>query len=177
MKLNDYVHNMYESNIEMTSLISAEQPEFEENLKKDIDISFRNIFPKTANLKGIEAWEKLLKIELDSNSDNLEYRRNRVITKLSTTAPLSYRWLEENLKNLLGKNNFYINSAYNESVLNINVSDLFNDTAQTLFKLYRPLIPANLELFINLFEEETANLYIGIVVQIADKMLIQSEVI
>ena len=51
MKLKNYVPNMYESNIEMTSLINAEQPEFEEKLKKDIRLSFRNIFPKTANLE------------------------------------------------------------------------------------------------------------------------------
>ena len=91
--------------------------------------------------------------------------------------PLSYRWLEENLKKLVGKDNFYINLAYNDNVLNINVSDLFNDTARSLFKLYRPLIPANLELFINLFEKETSNLHIGAIVHIADKMLRKSELV
>ena len=51
MKLKDYVPNMYDSNIEMTSLINAEQSEFEEKLKVNIDVSFRNVFPKTANLE------------------------------------------------------------------------------------------------------------------------------
>ena len=165
MKVSDYLPNLYYKNAEMINIIYSEEDELENKLKVELENVFKNTFAKVATKAGIENWEKLLNIELDSNRDNLEYRRNKVLTKLSTTVPLSYKWLEENLTSMVGPNNFYIELHNNQYKIYINIANLFNDTAETIYDLYRPLLPANLEIIVNLFEEETANLYFGVVVQ------------
>lgn len=165
MKVSDYLPKFYNKNTEMINIIYSEEDELENKLKVELENVFKNTFAKVATEAGIENWEKLLNIELDSNRDNLEYRRNKVLTKLSTTVPLSYRWLEENLTSMVGANNFYIELHNNQYKIYINIANLFNDTAETIYDLYRPLLPANLEIIVNVFEEEEADLYFGIVMQ------------
>ena len=176
MKVSDYIPNLYNKNLEMHNIIYSEEEELENKLKIALENVFKDTFAKIATKTGIENWESLLNIELDSNRDNLEYRRNKVLTKLSTTVPLTYRWLEENLTNMVGANNFYIELHNNQYKIYINIANLFNDTAETIYDLYRPLLPANLEIIVNLFEEETANLYFGVVIQEGEFISLGNEV-
>lgn len=164
MKVSDYVPKLYENCIEMNSIISSEEIEFENKLKPNLQKVFADNFAKIATETGIAKFEKLLNIQLDSNSDNLEYRRARVLAKLSATAPLTYRWLEDNLRNLVGENNYYIDLHPDEYSISISVSNVYLDVAELLYDVYRPLIPANLTLKIGIFETELTNLYIGAII-------------
>lgn len=175
MKLSDYMPKLYKNNVEMNNIINSEEYEFENLLKPDIDTSFYNTFVKTANEDGIRLFEELLQIPLDENKDNLEYRRARVLSKFATTGALTYRWLENNLINLVGKNNYQIllNSANYE--LTINISDVYLDTAEKIFDVYRPLIPANMKLFVNLFDNIECKLYTSNIIHEGDILYIKGE--
>ena len=176
MKISDYMPELYINNIEMKNIINSEEIELEQKLKIFVDNVFKDNFIQTATLNGIQNYEKLLNIQLDENKDNLEYRRAIVKAKLATTVPLSYKWLENSLTSLVGTNNFEINLDNNTYTININIANLFENTAKNVYKLYRPLLPANLIIIVNLFEKETANLYFGGILHEGEKILVKSEV-
>lgn len=177
MKVSNYLPKLYNKNTEMINIIYSEEDELENKFKVALNNVFKDTFAKIATITGIQNWENLLNIELDSNSNNLEYRRNKILTKLSTTVPLTYKWLEDSLISMVGENNFYIRLNNNEYQISINIANLFNDTAEIIYDLYRPLLPANLEVIVNLFEEETANVYFGVLIHSGQKVKLQSEVI
>jgi len=177
MKISDYVPSLYDNNVEYLNIIYTEENELENKLKIGLENIFKDTFAKVATKNGIENWEKLLNIELDSNKDNLEYRRNKILTKMSTTVPLTYRWLEESLTKLIGKNNYTINLNNAEYILTINVANIFNDTAESIYDLYRPLIPANLIIVVNLFEEEETELYFGMIMHEGEQIILESEAV
>lgn len=177
MKIRDYMPKLYKNNIEMINIINSEEEEFENGIKIDIDNVFNNTFAKKTTEEGIRRYEELLGIPLDENKNDLEYRRARVLAKLSTSGVLTYKWLENNLINLVGKDNYQIILDNNNYLLTINIADLFLNTANTLFNIYRPLIPANLELFINLFETiKNTKMYISSIIHEGDIILIEGEV-
>ena len=176
MKISDYAPYLYNKNTEFINIIYTEEKELETKLKVLLENIFKDTFAKVATKNGIENWETLLDIKLDSNKNNLEYRRNVILNKMSTTGPLSYKWLEQSLTNLLGANNYTLSIDNEHYTLTINIANILNNTAESVFDLYRPLIPANLILTINLFEEEIADLYVGIVIHEGEHMILESEV-
>lgn len=175
MKISDYVPKLYKNNTEMINIIDSEEEEFEEGIKQDIDNTFNNTFALKANEEGLRRYEALLGITLDENKDNLEYRRARILSKLGTSGVLTRKWLEENLTSLVGKNNYQIDLDTMNYLLNINISDVYSNTASTLFNIYRPLIPSNLELFVNLFDNINNNLYISNVLHEGEILLIKGD--
>lgn len=175
MKVSDYIPDLYKDNVEMSNIINAEEVEFEFNLEPSIENAFKDNFAKTATINGIEKYEKLLNIKLDENKDNLEYRKAIIINKLSTTAPITYRWLEVNLTNLVGENNYKIDLDINNYKIKINIANVYINIAETLYNIYRKLLPANLEIAINVFETYYTQLYMAGVAMIGEKMLIKGE--
>ena len=175
MKISEYVPKLYKNNIEMINIINSEEEEFENGIKSDINNFFLNTFVKTANESGIRRYEELLEIPLDENKDNLEYRRSRILSKLATSGVLTYKWLENNLLNLVGANNYQIVLDAAKYSLDINISDVYNNTAQTLYKIYRPLIPANLKLEVNLFDIIANKLYLSGIIHEGETLLIKGE--
>lgn len=175
MKLSNYMPKLYKNNVEMTNIIYSEEEELENGLKNDINSLFNNEFVITATEDGIKRYEDLLGIPLDENKDNIEYRRARILSKLSTSGVLTYKWLENNLINLVGKNNYQINLDNLNYLLNINISNVYSNTAETLYTIYRPLIPANLQLFVNLFDMIETILYTSNVVHEGELLLIRGE--
>ena len=177
MKVSNYLPNLYNKNLEMLNIIYSEEDELENRLKLYVDNAFKDNFPKVATESGIEKYEKLLNINLDENKDNLEYRRSRVLAKLTTTVPLTYRWLENNLINLVGKDNFYLEIDYNNYIITMSISNVYINTALTLYEVYRPLIPANMKIVINLFDETPGELYFGAISQTGEITYYESEVL
>lgn len=177
MKISDYMPKLYKNNIEMINIINSEEEEFENGIKYDIDNIFNNTFAIKATEEGIRRYEELLEIPLDENKDNLEYRRARILAKLSTSGVLTYRWLENNLISLVGKGNYQIEVDNLRYLLTINIADVFLNTASTLYDIYRPLIPSNLELFVNLFQSiSDTNIYMSSIIHQGDIIFIEGEV-
>lgn len=171
MKISDYVPKLYKNNIEMNNIIYSEEQDFEKILKPYIEKAFNDNMIKTATEDGIANYEKVLYISLDDNKDNLEYRKAKVIAKLTTTVPLTYRWLENNISSLVGKENFTMTVNYNQYSLIISVANVYKDTAEILYEVYRPLIPANMTLTTNIYEDESTTIYTGGIVQDAETVL------
>lgn len=174
MKVSDYLPKFYKNNIEMYNIISSEETELENNLKQDIKNTFDNTFAKISNLDGIKRYEDLLGIQ--STSTDIEYRRVNILSKLGTSGNLTYKWLDNNLKNLVGEGNYQIILENNIYKISINVSSVFEDTASKLYNIYRPIIPANMQLVVNLFDDVNTTMYISNIWHEGDTILIKGEV-
>lgn len=175
MKVSDYLPKLYNNNIEMQNIILSDEKEFEKKLKIYIDNAFKDNFAKVATENGIENFEKLLSISVDENSDNLEYRRAKILTILTTTIPLTQRWLQNSLTELLGKDNFTLNVNSETYTIIINVSNIYKNTTTIVYNFYRPLVPANMVFNVNTFEIETAQLHFGTIMHEGEKILIKVE--
>ena len=176
MKVSDYVPFLYEKNVEMKALINSEENELENNVKIQLANAFKDNFPIIATRNGIENFEKLLKIQQDPNNNSLEYRRTKIITVLTTTFPLTYRWLVKSLNYYLGKDNYeIILDAANYDLL-IKCSNIYDNTLTNLYNLYRPLIPANLTFRIAVAEQENGQLNISGIIHQGDKIKVEGEV-
>ena len=174
MKVSNYLPKFYKNNVEMYNIISSEETELENNLKQDIKNAFDNTFAKISNLDGIKRYEDLLDIQ--STSTDIEYRRANILSKLGTSGNLTYKWLDNNLKNLVGEGNYQIVLENNIYKISTNVSSVFEDTASKLYNIYRPIIPANMQLVVNLFDNVNTTMYISNIWHEGDTILIKGEV-
>lgn len=85
----------------MEALISAEDvildnAEIEKNNLQD------NQFVLTANEYGIEQYENMLSIIPNPSTETLEFRRDRIINRLSMTPPFTFRFLKKKLDEIIG---------------------------------------------------------------------------
>ena len=88
----------------MEGLMNAEQPIYDE-AETDAKFAFSRQFVVTADEKGIEQYEKILGI-MPTDTDSLEFRKRRVITRLSTTPPYTLNYLKQQLTTIFGAGNF-----------------------------------------------------------------------
>ena len=102
--LKKYLPSLYRENKEMEGLMNAEQPIYDE-AETDAKFAFSRQFVVTADEKGIEQYEKILGI-MPTDTDSLEFRKRRVITRLSTTPPYTLNYLKQQLTTIFGAGNF-----------------------------------------------------------------------
>ena len=102
--LKKYLPSLYRENKEMEGLMNAEQPIYDE-AETDIKFAFSRQFVVTADEKGVEQYEKILGI-MPTATDSLEFRKRRVITRLSTTPPYTLNYLKQQLTTIFGAGNF-----------------------------------------------------------------------
>ena len=88
----------------MEGLMNAEQPIYDE-AETDTKFAFSRQFVVTADEKGVEQYEKILGI-MPTATDSLEFRKRRVITRLSTTPPYTLNYLKQQLTTIFGAGNF-----------------------------------------------------------------------
>lgn len=143
MKVSDYMPRLYENNVEMKAIIQNQEIEVDDNLKYNIDNSFKDNFIKTATLRGIENYERIFGI-IPDNSKDIEYRREQVILRLYSTIPYTYARLKEILDLYCGTNNYEIEQNINEYKLHITTH--FFELSNFLSDLLKNIIPANIEL-------------------------------
>lgn len=108
-----------------------------------IDDILNDIFVLTATENGIERWEKLLNLTA-FDTDTLDYRRMRVMTKLNDSIPYTYKGLKEKLNVMCGEGNYLLIPSFNEYELEIVVSLPLSGQADELDYMLSYMIPANI---------------------------------
>lgn len=89
INLIDWLPRYLQEYREIKEIMSTENPEIE-YLYKEIDITMDNQFIHTCNEKGIERFEKLLKI-IPNSDDNLPGRISRVLSRWNDSIPYTYK--------------------------------------------------------------------------------------
>ena len=100
-KASSYVPQIYKGFTEMEDLIAVEDNILDaaENEKKKLE---DNQYVLTANEYGVEQYEDMLDIIPNPAVETLQFRRDRIINRLSMTPPFTFRFLKKKLDEIIG---------------------------------------------------------------------------
>lgn len=118
-----------------------------------------NQFVETANETGIQRYERMLKLNY-SDSDTLETRRFRIISRFQEQAPYTWRVLHKILTSLLGEGGYRLERNVATKTLNVKidltVSSQFNILVDTLERIVPANMIINVELLYNSHQDLSA---------------------
>lgn len=101
----------YREVMDYQAICMAEQPTFEE-YQTAMQQVLDNFFPLTMDISAVEQWESALRILADPTVESLEFRRQRIINRISTKPPYTQRFLENKLDELVGKGMWSVSIDY-----------------------------------------------------------------
>lgn len=101
-KLSSFVPSVYKEVVEMDDIMNAE--ERITNIARDeMYTAFANTFVLTANESGVIMFEKMLGIVANPYEEDLQFRRQRILNRLSMSPPFTFRFLKQKLDEIIGK--------------------------------------------------------------------------
>lgn len=125
------------------ALTEAEVPEIDAATSAT-DLMLDNQFASTASIQAVRRFESILRIQANPAVEDLDFRRKRIINRLSTKAPFTVRWLQGQLNRLVGAGMTVVSVDHNEYTLyvttNIENANLFREVQHTV----EVVKPANL---------------------------------
>ncbi len=104
MKINihDLFPPLYHGIAEIDALAYIENSKFKE-AESDLTKLLNNQFVVSSDEDGLVLYENILGIVSNPVSDSIDFRKARIINRLSSSAPFTYRFLCNKLDELLGK--------------------------------------------------------------------------
>lgn len=146
--LQSYVPSYYDRVVEMDAIIAAEQPMMTA-AQRETTLAFTRGFVLTADVVGIEVFEQMLGIVADPSIEDLEFRRERILNRMSMRLPFTYRYLVNKLNQFLGVGQYEIELDHNSYSLKIvahtGIPNKVEELVQTLYKI----VPVNIILVVN----------------------------
>lgn len=109
---------IYHTVREFQQITRSEDDEFaqwQENNQQDLD----DAFIKTAKEDSLAIWENEIGIRPDIGHESIDFRRQRLINRYTIKPPFTIRWLEQQLKQLLGDG--FIKLVRDQALLNLTV--------------------------------------------------------
>lgn len=146
-KVSEYTPHIYKGFQEYEEIVRVSD-ELLDDLEAAIDDLKSNQFIVSANEEGVSQYESMLGIVANPSTETLEFRRQRLISRLSTMPPFTIKFLRSKLSEILGADKFnayvdYTNyTIYVESAAENQV--WFNEVMITMTNIK----PANM-IFIN----------------------------
>lgn len=89
------------------AISATEDPEFR-IAWEGIDRVFINQYVLTADIYGIDRWEKMFRILADPATESLEFRRQRILNRMQMRVPFTFRWLKMRLDDLIGAGKYKV---------------------------------------------------------------------
>lgn len=144
--IREYIPNIYNDVTEMEVVVDVDDKllDNEENILDDLESSQ---FIMTAPEHAIQEFEKLLNI-YPLNTDSLEFRRVRVMNRLSMTPPFSLPYLREKLDSIIGVGKYSCYMDYDNYTLYVESSAINQSYVNETYITINKLKPANI-VFIN----------------------------
>lgn len=141
-----HIHNkIYSQNETMKQIINVTQAELD-RLEQLQQQAFDNNFIVLANSDGISKWEQIFNIVADIDED-IEFRRQRILSRLSTIPPYTKFVLIKFLDTAVGTGNYRLAiNFYREYNLFLRLADDYLPLENELRQYLRQTIPANMTL-------------------------------
>lgn len=124
---------------------------------------YGNLYIQTADEATIAWWENLLGLQTQFG-DTLEFRRARVLQKVSAAVPFSIGFLHDQLTALFGAGGYTVDVDPVELTLTVNVNNADYGALDLLFDLLWDVIPAHLQILASqqvITAMEDKALYVG----------------
>lgn len=152
MKVNKLLPKLYNNNIEMNAITNAEDTEIDNVFEFQINKNFYNTFIATADLDGIVRFENLFSIEADPETEDIEFRRQRLWNRLNTNPVFNERYLTTKLNELIGQNNYYYELSYLNFTLDIYITRPGKSWLNELIKILQRIMPCNIVWTIHIYQ-------------------------
>lgn len=101
--LESFVPVVYKDIVEMESIINSEE-KIMDIARNEAITAFSNTFVVTADEAGIAVFEEMLKILAKPQTEDLEFRRQRILNRMSMSPPFTFRFLKKKLDEIIGEN-------------------------------------------------------------------------
>lgn len=99
--LSSFVPSVYKDIVEMDDIINSEEKVMS-LARTELSAAFANTFILTADESGVIMFEKMLNIVANLQTEDLEFRRQRVLNRLSMNMPFTFRFLKQKLDEIIG---------------------------------------------------------------------------
>jgi len=145
--IKQYLPNIYDAILEFEELIASENTLFD-NLDTETEKVRDNQYVLTADIDGIIEYEKMLNIIPKPATETIEFRRQRIINRLSMVPPFTFRFLKQRLDEIIGVDRYTASIDYPNYTLYIESSAENQEWFHEILVTVTRLKPANI-VFIN----------------------------
>lgn len=152
-----YLPPLYNDVLEMTSLLTAEGVVMG-TASTEAENTLKDQFIQTATNYGITLFEDVLGIVPNPSTESWEYRRLRLLSRMSTNPPFTEEFLDQHLEQIIGAGNYTIAvypATYTVSVRILIPARTFFAEAQLLML---DVVPANMIMDISIQYNSYADL-------------------
>ena len=119
--LLEQLPDWYAQILDYQELCLAEQPSFDAVADEIIAVA-DNFFFQTMDVEAVSQWERIFDIAADPTTETLEFRRVRVLNRISTKPPYTLAFLYQKLDELIGPGQWTVNVDYPNYTLYIESS-------------------------------------------------------
>ena len=109
--LLDLLPPWYAEVADYQAICNAEQPVFEQ-IQADMMQVLNNVFPQTMDVGSVAQWEQVLGILANPSTEDLAFRRYRIINRISTKPPFTLQFLYNKLDELIGPGAWSVDVDY-----------------------------------------------------------------
>lgn len=141
-KLQDYLPPILLKTYEFPLLCETEQPEFD-RLAAAADAVLDAQFLSTAGEYAVSRYEKIFGV-IPQDTDTLDERRFKVLTKINAQLPFSVRRLRQQLATLCGEDGYKLEVSGSKYTLNVKVALTAKRNQQAVEELLADIVPANM---------------------------------
>ena len=155
-KLQDYLPPILLKTYEFPLLCKTEQPEID-RLHDAADAVLDAQFLSTAGECAIQRYEKIFGV-VPQDTDTLDERRFKVLTRINTQLPFSVRRLRQQLATLCGENGYKLEVGGGKYTLSVKVALTAKRNQQAVEGLLADIVPANMVCTTSLLYNQHADL-------------------
>lgn len=155
-KLQDYLPPILLKTYEFPLLCETEQPEID-RLHDGADAVLDAQFLSTAGEYAISRYEKIFGV-VPQDTDTLDERRFKVLTRINTQLPFSVRRLRQQLETLCGADGYKLELDGDRYTLTVKVALTAKRNQQAVEELLADIVPANMVCTTSLLYNQHADL-------------------
>ena len=155
-KLQDYLPPILLKTYEFPLLCETEQPEID-RLHDAADAVLDAQFLSTAGEYAIQRYEKIFGV-VPQDTDTLDERRFKVLTRINTQLPFSVRRLRQQLATLCGADGYKLELDGGKYTLTVKVALTAKRNQQAVEELLAGIVPANMVCTTSLLYNQHADL-------------------
>lgn len=155
-KLQDYLPPILLKTYEFPLLCETEQPEID-RLHDAADAVLDAQFLSTAGEYAIQRYEKIFGV-VPQDTDTLDERRFKVLTRINTQLPFSVRRLRQQLETLCGADGYKFKVSGGKYTLSVKVALTAKRNQQAVEELLADIVPANMVCTTSLLYNQHADL-------------------
>lgn len=120
-QLNTFLPSIYSDIVEMQDIMNAEEQEMD-IVRREMSSAFANTFVLTSDASGVIMFEKMLNIVANVQTEDLEFRKQRILNRMATSPPFTFKFLESKLNEIIGVGAWTAHVDFNNYTLYIESS-------------------------------------------------------